>query len=266
MSEEHQHLLDTIIASNPRLTSQALSAELARRVNVQYATRTIRRYRVTSLGYHSVHERLREKLTASHIARRLAFTVAHFNTNFHLILFSDEKCFILKNTGNVVFIKAGESVPEREVHDVKASVWVWGCVWYNGRTTLHTTSSRMNGNRYTAALANHLLPSIPAGTRHRFMQDGDPSHTCKHTQNWLRDFGVSLLPNWPPHSPDLNAIEYIWNWMRMFVNKEAPNTRASLKRAVRLAWQQLPQSKIQSCIDHIPDMIRSVNTAGGTYV
>jgi hypothetical protein len=114
--------------------------------------------------------------------------------------------------------------------------------------------------------ANHLLPSIPAGTRHRFMQNGDSSHTCHHTQIWLQQFAVPLLPHWPAHSPDLNAIEYIWNWMRMFVNKESPDSRPSLKRAIRLAWQQLPQAKIQSCVDHIPNMIRDVNAAGGTYV
>lgn len=200
------------------------------------------------------------------MAARVAFARAHSSDNFHYVGFSDEKCFVLKNTGNVVYIKKGQRIPAREMQNVKAIVWVWGCVWYNHRSTLHTTRRTTNMQRYTNVLATHLLPSLPAGNRHLFMQDNHPSHICPFTMNWLANNAVRVLPHWPAHSPEFNAIEYVWNWMTAFVKKEAPNNRDSLKRAIRLAWQQLPVAKIRACIDHIPVACRSVIAAGGGHI
>ena len=104
---------------------------------------------------------------------------------------------------------------------------------------------------------------MPTDRRYRFMHDNAPPHKARHTQNWLSDFAVRVLPNWPPHSPEFNAIEYIWNWMASFIRAQAPNSRASLKRAARLAWQQLPQTTVRACIDHIPNVCRDVIAAEG---
>ena len=250
MTQDDAALLDRLITLEPSLTSAALVRKLLLHTGRRYDERTVRRYRHSVLQYHAVHERVRERLTAAHKTARVQFAQAHSNDNFHYVGFSDEKCFILKNTGNVVFIKRGQHIPAREVRDVTARVWVWGCVWYNHKSTLHTTRLTMNMHRYTSVLANHLLPSMPGGNRHLFMQDNSSVHTCPFTRNWLVANAVRVLPSWPAHSPELNAVEYVWNWMTAFVKKEAPTDRVSLKRAIRLAWQQLPQTKIRACIDH----------------
>ena len=266
MSEDHVATLDRIITSNPRLTSTALVNEMTRRTGTRYAASTLRTYRHSILKYHAVHERIRERLTAAHMAARVAFAQSHIHNNFRCVGFSDEKCFILKNTGNVVYIKKGQRIPAREVKNVKAIVWVWGCIWYNGRTTLHTQRNAFNIARYINTLTNHLLPSWPTSTRFLFMQNGASWHTSPQTRTWLTNNAIHVLPNWPAHSPELNAIEYVWNWMTAFVKQEAPNDRTSLKRAIRLAWQQLPQSTIRECVDHIPVACRAVIAANGAHI
>ena len=63
--------------------------------------RTIRRARAQTLGYHPVHEIITRTLTPSNKEARLRFASIHMNSNWHHVLFSDEKLFVLLNTGRV---------------------------------------------------------------------------------------------------------------------------------------------------------------------
>ena len=50
---------------------------------------------------------------------------------------------------------------------------------------------------------------MPRSSRYLFQHDNATPNNAHHTQNWLLTNKFRVLPNWPAHSPEFNAIEYI---------------------------------------------------------
>ena len=64
---------------------------------------------------------------------------------------------------------------------------------------------------------------------------------------------------WCGNSPDLNAIEPAWWWMkRRTTRKGAPKSREEAIRAWSVAWQELPQETIQAWIERIPRHVQEI--------
>ena len=64
---------------------------------------------------------------------------------------------------------------------------------------------------------------------------------------------------WPGNSPDLNAIEPTWFWMKRETTKKGPITsNEQLKEAWIKCWREMPQEKIQDWIKRIPDHIEVI--------
>ena len=42
-----------------------------------------------------------------------------------------------------------------------------------------------------------------------FMQDNASIHNANVVKKWFADMNIPVV-DWPPYSPDLNPIEYIW--------------------------------------------------------
>ena len=64
---------------------------------------------------------------------------------------------------------------------------------------------------------------------------------------------------WPGNSPDLNAIEPCWMWIKRETTKKgAINNIKDLKAAQEQCWQELLQEKIQAWIKRIPVHIKEV--------
>jgi transposase len=193
------------------------------------------------------------------------FCSANINTNWKLVMFSDEKMFALDHTRNRVWIEQGAPIPRRTVRQKSYSCMVWGAVWYHGRSTLSITNGSINSQRYCSILAEHLLPQYP-NQRFRLQQDNAPIHNAKNTIKWLRDFGVSLLPGYPPYSPELNPIELVWARMVHMVNGQSPTSPVELRQAIEHAWTEIPQVEIQQLIDRLPSVLTRIIAAHGARV
>jgi hypothetical protein len=89
-------------------------------------------------------------------------------------------------------------------------------------------------------------------------EDKAPSHE-HHAQQLMYDlYGIKKLL-WPGNSPDLNAIEPCWPWMkRRTTRKGAPKSRAEAIQAWEECWKELPQDKIQALIERIPIHIQKI--------
>jgi hypothetical protein len=64
---------------------------------------------------------------------------------------------------------------------------------------------------------------------------------------------------WPGNSPDLNAIEKAWFWMKRETTKRGPTSdKKKLRVRWEKCWEDLPQSKIQEWITAIPDHVKAI--------
>jgi len=78
--------------------------------------------------------------------------------------------------------------------------------------------------------------------------------TWAHGENahgWLLNNHLDCLDDFPPVSPDLNAIEYVWSWMNKYIQRRHPDSQQRLEDLVEEAWNEIPQQIIVNYIDHM---------------
>jgi len=69
---------------------------------------------------------------------------------------------------------------------------------------------------------------------------------------------------WLPNSPDLNAIERPWFYMKRDTTKGGAATRVKQIRVDWIdCWEDMPQTKIQAWIESIPVHIKEVIALDG---
>jgi hypothetical protein len=89
-------------------------------------------------------------------------------------------------------------------------------------------------------------------------EDGAPAHNHTSHVSLFEAFGIAKLP-WPGNSPDLNAIEPCWPWMkRTTTSKGAPTTRLEAEKAWIKVWKDLTQEAIQAWVERIPTHIKEI--------
>ena len=68
------------------------------------------------------------------------------------------------------------------------------------------------------------LPSCgrasPSRARHTLFLDGEKILRTPEAVGAMSKSGVRVLPDWPPHSPDLNPQEHMWAWAEPRLRKE----------------------------------------------
>lgn len=117
--------------------------------------------------------------------------------------------------------------------------------------------------RYRAEiLIPKLLPFAQECKKERLytlvQEDKAPSHAHHSQQKVFNIFEVARLL-WCGNSPDLNAIECCWPYMkRLTTKKGAPRSKVEAIRAWTKAWDELPQWKIQEWIERIPIHIQNI--------
>ena len=89
-------------------------------------------------------------------------------------------------------------------------------------------------------------------------EDNAPSHAHRHQDTVYILYDVVRLL-WPGNSPDLNAIEPAWWWLKRSTTAQgAPANRKAMERAWYQAWRELPQEQIQRWISAIPHHITEI--------
>ena len=119
---------------------------------------------------------------------------------------------------------------------------VWGCVWASGHRQLVPVQGSMDSTQYWNILKDVLVPNIQ--DRFLFQQDNAPCHRSNQTREVMENLGISLLPDWPARSPDLNIIEHIWKTLKDTLGGLEFDDMDQLWAKVQEEFYALPGQKI----------------------
>lgn len=149
-------------------------------------------------------------------------------------------------------------------------IMMWGCMTAKGVGFACRIDGNMDAEIYVDILDNYLLQTIEyykLDTNNIiFQQDNDPKHTSRIAHNWLDDHRIEVL-EWPPQSPDLSPIEYLFKHLK---NKLAeyetePKDIPELWERAEVEWDKISKDVCVNLIDSMPRRIAAVIKAKGGY-
>jgi hypothetical protein len=102
------------------------------------------------------------------------------------------------------------------------------------------------------------------GIRCLLLQDGAPAYKSRISRDYLTVERIESMW-WPGHSPEINASEHAWPWIRRHVTTEfTPSCNAIQCRAQwEREWESIPMKTINRWVMLVPEMVRRIIKHGG---
>jgi len=164
--------------------------------------------------------------------------------------------------------------------DIK--VMVWACFWKEGnmikRSNLYIMDRDFESKKHGYSARSYIqvlddnIPSIWQPGLF-FMQDNAPIHMANSVRKWFEDIGIPLEDH-PPYSPDLNPIEHLWWHLKNKALQLHPELQdlgvgeqalQALERALIEAWEAIPDSIFEACLNSMPKRVQAVIDADGWH-
>lgn len=236
----------------------------------------------------SVRGKPAKRLSNDTKSKRLAFCLANRSKNWANVLFTDRKKFHFTYPG--VSVKPHQWVQKGTVVEASAvnhaqTVNVYAGISRFGVTECHIVAGtskhkstffnkqgkqakNITSQEYEMVLKATLLPggkrifSTQGVGSWVLQQDNDPTHRVAnavvHQWNQQQSASITILPNWPPNSPDLNLIENVWSYVQAKVNARGCKTFEQFMATVLFEMQHIPKSMLANLFDSMPKRVAQV--------
>lgn len=148
------------------------------------------------------------------------------------------------------------------------NMMVWGAISKDGPGPLCEIHGTMTAQSYKDILSKHLVPYYYALEAKygdmTYIDDNDPKHNSTIVALFKESKGIGAI-DFPPRSPDLNAIENVWSMLHGLVFKNVPlfTPRAQLFERVLAQWRSISADTLRNIIRTMPDRINRVIEAEG---
>lgn len=142
---------------------------------------------------------------------------------------------------------------------------VWGCMSASGVGNLHFIDGIMDKFQYLNILRENLKTSatkLRIGESFNFYQDNDPKHSAFVVKEWLL-YNCPKVIKTPAQSPDLNAIEHLWEELGRRISKRRFSNKEQLKTALREEWDNIPVSVCKKLVESMPRRMKAVIDQNG---
>ena len=249
--DEQQALWD-LITEHPHLTAAALKRRLCPPAP-PISTRTIARYR-RIFDFTLRHARVQARGAIGHHEKRADWAWKHRRCPITTWLHSDESTIVLRDTGEIMWAPKGDPSPRHEVSSIRHAIHLFGVLWDGGHA-FGQYFGHLTSAKFIDLLTEHVISDKKNVGHRTFLMDRHTAHTAKGTATWLNshDLDVAILPT---HSPQFNAIEECWAWLKHKVRDQAPRSPEELEEAVQAACDIPPQSIIDAHLQHAQACVR----------
>jgi transposase len=161
----------------------------------------------------------------------------------------------MRDTGDIVWAPRGHPTPLIEVSQLRCSLHIWGVVWDTGRI-FQLYDGHLTAAMYVDLLEQYILPEKENLGHRVFLLDRHPAHTAKCTTKWLANHQLDCKVL-PTHSPQFNAIEHCWAWIKHRVRELRPDSPAMMQAHLESAFDALPQDVIQANLRNVQHNLRA---------
>jgi transposase len=146
------------------------------------------------------------------------------------------------------------------------AVGVWGCMSGNGTGCAKIYEGTINADNYIDILGSYLIPSthLLCNGQYIYQQDNASIHRANKVKEWFRIHDVRVM-NWPPYSPDLNPIEYLWHVIDLRLRKFQFSNLVEFKEAVHKSWLSLSASLCHKLVATMTERCRRCIAAKGGH-
>ena len=164
--------------------------------------------RISEYGFYCSYPFSKPLLTEEHKRKRLKFALDNYNTNWFLVIFSDETSIVKGGNFNKKLWVGPEvdNVIKKLKHQIKRHLY--GCISVGGIETFKIFKENLNSDKYKEILDETLM--MIYDNSYLYQQDNSPIHKSKKSLKYFNDNNIKILKDCPPNSPDLNPIENLW--------------------------------------------------------